>query len=174
MKLLRLLFLIAAALMAALAQAATSIYANTYKWIDDKALPVQLSHWQGKPIILSMEYSNCRFICSITLQRLKDVQAALDRRGQKMDIVVVSIDPANDSPQAWTKYRESRKLDRDNWHFLTGNEADTRQFARQVGVNYWYYHEHLVHDLKIMRISASGEIERSVETYDADMDVLLK
>jgi len=39
-----------------------SFYALLYSFTDDQAKSVQLPEWCGKPMILTMEYSSCRFM----------------------------------------------------------------------------------------------------------------
>ena len=166
--------LLAALLAAPSARAAEKLYGLPYHWVDDKGQARQLEHWRGRPAILTMEFSNCTFVCSITLKRLMDLQAAMDRRGKQLDILVVSIDPKNDTPASWTAYRRERHLDRSNWTFLTGNEPDTARLARSLGVAYWYYDEHLMHDFKLMRIDPDGQVRKMVDTFDGNVEALLE
>lgn len=149
------------------------LYEPPYAFTDDKGRTVRLSDWRGKPVILTMEYANCRFICSITLQRMKDIQEAADRRGKAMEFLIVSIDPENDTPQAWTQYRKVRGLNRDNWHFLTAGVKETKSFAALLGIKYWYYDEHLMHDFRIIRLDNDGRVVRMIDAYDAKPDQLL-
>ena len=166
--------LLAALLAAPTVRAAESLHDLPYRWVDDKGQSVQLQHWHGRPAILTMEFSNCTFVCSITLKRLQDLQAAMDRRGKQLDIIVVSIDPKNDTPASWTAYRRARGLDRPNWIFLTGKEADTARLARLVGIAYWYYDEHLMHDFKLVRIDPDGRIRKMLDTFDGKLETLLE
>ena len=142
--------------------------------VSDQGKTVHFQDWRGKPLILAMEYANCRFICSITLQRLRDVQAAADRAGIAYDFLVVSLDPKNDTPAAWRRYRKSRELDRANWTFLTASEKDTPIIARQLGVRYWWYDEHIMHDFRLLRVDAQGEVVGVMETYDSDPDAFVR
>jgi protein SCO1/2 len=142
--------------------------------ISDQGKPAHLQDWRGKPLILAMEYANCRFICSITLQRLRDIQAAADRAGIRYEFLVVSLDPKNDTPAAWKRYRKTRDLERDNWTFLTASEKDTPLIARQLGVRYWLYDGHIMHDFRVLRIDETGDVVRVMETYDAEPDEFVR
>jgi protein SCO1/2 len=144
-----------------------------YRFVSDRGETVSLERWQGRPAILTMEYANCRFLCSITLLKLREVQAEADRRKQEIDFLVVSIDPANDTPEAWTQYRRKRDLTRPNWHFLTASEADTAAFAGLLGIKYWFYGEHLMHDFRILRLDGTGRVLKIMEAYDAEPAELL-
>lgn len=145
-----------------------SVYRIKTPFTDDSGRRVLLQEWSGRPAIVTMEYANCRFICSITLQRLKDVQAAADRANKQFDFIVLSLDPKNDTPEAWTRYRKLRDLDRPNWRFLTAAEKDTPGLARQLGVHYWLYDEHIMHDFRLLRLNEAGEIVKVIDAYDAD------
>lgn len=140
----------------------------------DRGHKAAFRDWAGKEAIVSMEYSNCRFVCSITLQRLKDVQAAADRAGRRFEFLIVSLDPKNDTPAAWTRYRKTRELDRANWHFLTAAEKETPLLARLLGVRWWLYDEHIMHDFRLLRIDAAGQVVGIMETYDADVHAFVR
>jgi protein SCO1 len=151
-----------------------SFYSLPYTFTDDQARTVQLSEWRGKPMILTMEYSNCRFMCTTTFSKLKAIQTAADQQKLQIDFMIVSLDPKNDTPQAWQQYRISREVDRSNWHMLTGSEATTREFAALVGIKYWTMDEHILHDFKIVRLNAKGEIEKEITDYGDEPEYLLK
>jgi cytochrome oxidase Cu insertion factor (SCO1/SenC/PrrC family) len=57
-----------------------SFYTVPYPFINDRAQTVHLSEWRGKPMILTMEFSNCRFMCTTTFSKLKAIQAAADQK----------------------------------------------------------------------------------------------
>ena len=81
---------------------------------------------------------------------LGEIQKMLDAERRQASFVVVTYDPAADSPQAWRDYRRGRGLTRENWHFLTGAPADTRALARYLDLDFWTYHEHVVHDFRLV------------------------
>lgn len=151
-----------------------SFYDLSYTFTNDQARKVQLSEWRGKPMILTMEYSNCRFMCTTTFSKLKAIQTAADQQKMQIDFMIVSLDPKNDTPQAWQQYRISREIDRSNWHLLTGSEATTKEFAARIGIKYWYMDEHILHDFKIVRLNANGEIEKEITDYSTEPEYLLK
>jgi protein SCO1/2 len=150
-----------------------SFYTVPYPFTNDRAQTVHLSEWRGKPLILTMEYSNCRFMCTTTFSKLKAIQAAADQQKLQIDFMIISLDPKNDTPQAWQQYRISRDINRSNWHLLTGSEITTQKFADLIGIKYWYMDEHILHDFKIVRLNAQGEIEKALTDYGDDPDSLL-
>ena len=168
------LFAIPALLPAPAWSATTNLYTLPYTFTNDQGRVLRLSEWNGKPMILTMEYSNCRFMCTTTFAQLKELQAAADKKKIRIDFVIVSLDPDNDTPEAWRQYRISRDVNRSNWHLLTGSKAATKEFAALVGIKYWYYGEHLLHDFKVMRLNAKGEIEKEITAYGVEPEYLLQ
>lgn len=137
---------------------------------DDRGRSTSLAAWRGRQAIVTMEYANCRFICSITLQRMKAVQAAADAAGRPFDFIIVSIDPKNDTPAAWTRYRKSRELMRDNWSFVTASAEETPALAHALGIKYWLYDTHIMHDFRLLRVDAAGAIVKVMDSFDASAD----
>jgi protein SCO1 len=151
-----------------------SFYNIPFSFVNDRGETVHMSDWRGKPMILTMEHSTCRFSCSISISKLKTIQALADQKKIQIDFMIISIDPRNDTPETWRQFRESRDEERSNWHLLTGNEATTNQVANMLGIKYWYMDEHVLHDFKILRLNANGEIEKTITDYDDEADTLLQ
>ena len=103
---------------------------------------------------MTMAYTACRKVCGTTTLVLADLQQRLDALQIEADIVVVSYDPDNDSPAQWREYRARRKLDRANWHFLSGDLRSTRAVARGLDLDFWNYEDHVVHDFRIVLFDA--------------------
>jgi protein SCO1/2 len=160
-------------LAAAGAVARPSLFTIQEPWVDENGARVTLAQWQGRPTVVAMEYSACRFICSVYWRRLVEIQAEADRRGLALQFVVLSIDPENDSPELWREYRKARDLKRDNWHFLTGTRAMTNRAAGLLGVKWWYDEGHLMHDFKVVRLDAGGSVAAAMTTFTEPVGLLL-
>ena len=96
---------------------------------------------------------------------MKAIQDLADQKKIKIDFMIISLDPKNDTPAAWRQYRISREVERSNWHLLTGSEATTKAIANLLGIKYWFMDEHVLHDFKIVRLNAQGEIEKAITDY---------
>ena len=134
-----------------------------YPWTDSDGQKLQLSAMQSPLIVMTMAYTACRKVCGTTTLVLADIQQRLDAMKIDADVVVVSYDPANDSPADWRDYRNRRKLTRSNWHFLTGDADSTKKVARGLDLDFWTYHDHIVHDFRIVLFDSQwrplGEID---------------
>jgi cytochrome oxidase Cu insertion factor (SCO1/SenC/PrrC family) len=139
------------------------IYSQPLNWVDDQGKPVKLSFWQGKTVIISMAYSTCRKFCPLTIARMNELQRLFDQHGKQAEFVIVSYDPAGDTWQSWAAYRKTRNLTRENWHFLVGNSDDTIKLSQLLGMNYWLYDEHVMHNFKLVRLGSNGEIQKTLD-----------
>jgi cytochrome oxidase Cu insertion factor (SCO1/SenC/PrrC family) len=141
-------------------------------WVDDSGSAVSLSRWQGRYTVLTMSTGACRKICSTTLRRMEELQAIADQRHLRLEFLVIGLDPRSDTPKAWREYRAQRKLGRENWHFVGGDDGRTRRIAEMLGISYWFYDEHLLHDFKIVLIAPDGTIKRALAWSDDRPDTL--
>lgn len=143
-------------------------------WQDDQGRDIRLADTAaGQPVIITMAYGACRKVCSTSMRRMEEVQAMADARGQRLQFVVVSLDPKADTPEDWRAFRHSHHLDRDNWHFMRGTAKETRMLASLLGIGYWAYDDHVIHDFRVLRLGLHGRIEAMLTTASDDPASLL-
>jgi len=140
------------------------------EWQDEHGASTRLSDWRDRTVLLTMAYSTCREVCSYALHRLEELQQSADHAGTPIEVIVISYDPAVDSPGTWTIYRQHHHFLRTNWHFLTGSSAATRQLAQDINFPSWRYDEHVVHDFRILRIAPGGQIAGSLDWATRNQD----
>jgi protein SCO1/2 len=121
-----------------------------------------------KPVILSLNYSDCPMLCQLQLNGLidglRDVQW---NAGEKFQVVSVSINPL-ETPQraAQTKLRYVRAYGRPEtaagWHFLTGDRQAIQELADAVGFQFQYVPERqeYAHAAVIMVCTPTGKVSR--------------
>ena len=151
-----------------------SLYDLPLKWTDDHGQTVGMEQWRGKAVLMSMGYTSCRKTCSVTLKKLEEFQAVLDQKKQDVEVVIVSFDPRNDTPESWAAYRKQHGLNRGNWHFLSGSERDTRRLSQFLGLSdFWSLEGHILHDFKISVLGKSGQIAQQIDWQDLKKPDLL-
>lgn len=105
--------------------------------------PLHTFFQSGKPIILTLNYSDCPQLCHIQLNNFVDVlQSNKILPGKDFEIITVSINP-DEGPDkaryAKKNYLKELNAPTDSWHFLTTNvNDDIKQLAATVGYNYKY------------------------------------
>ena len=158
------------------AASTTSLWALPGDFVDEQGRTRRLAEFaqpDGPPTVVAMEYTECRFVCSIAWRRLTDLQAEADRRGQAVRFVILSLDPARDTPALWREYRQMRGLKRDNWVFLTGTRNATDLAVQRLGVRWWLYNGAIMHDFRIVRLDAQGRVAKVLDNYDEPVGSLL-
>lgn len=80
---------------------------------------VGLEELKGKPWVGTFVFSTCPGPCSMITGRMKQLQTDLD--DVDFNLVSVTVDPKNDTPEKLTKYADAFTADLKNWHFLTGD-----------------------------------------------------
>jgi cytochrome oxidase Cu insertion factor (SCO1/SenC/PrrC family) len=155
------------------AAAARDMLQAAGQWLDDQGQPYHLEALYGAPTVITMAYGACRRVCSTSMRMMEEVQRLADARHLALNFVVIGLDPLADRPEDWAQLRAERHLERPNWHFLTGDEASIRQLARRLGVRYWRYGEHTLHDLRIVLLSAQAQPLKSIDAFDQAAETLL-
>lgn len=152
---------------------AQEIFRTSGQWVDDHARPFKLDALAGRHTIATMAYGACRRVCSTSLRVMERLQALADARRIPLNFAVFGLDPSEDRPRDWADYRAFRKLTRDNWEFLTGDESAVREVAQALGVRYWRYGEHTMHDFRIVLLSPDGQVLRAMTAFDDDPAALM-
>lgn len=156
-----------------LVQANTGLWALPDQFVDDSGVRASLMHWSAALTVVSMEYSDCKFVCSTNWKRLQDIQIEADRQNIPVRFLIVSLDPANDSPSAWRDYRKSRGLTRSNWSFVTGSRSATDKVVAALNVKWWYFNDFIMHDFRIVRLNAEGQQLAVMRTFDEPASAFL-
>jgi len=86
------------------------------------------------------------------------MQVILDQHKIDANFVIIGLDPKSDKPADWRDYRAMRHITRNNWQFLSGSPTGIKDVAGQLGINYWSYHEHILHDFMIVLLDSEGNI----------------
>ncbi len=114
---------------------------------DERGNKVGLGRYfkQGRPIVLTLNYSDCPGLCMAQLDNIVSTLRELDGAGigEQFDIVTVSIDPTESSTKAaLTKQKYVGMLRstgaEKGWHFLTGEQKSITALAKSVGFHYSY------------------------------------
>lgn len=163
-----------AALGGAASAASPVLFDLPGRWVDEHSLPFRLDALRGSDSIVNMAYGACRRVCSASLRVMEQLQALADERGQRINFIVVGLDPSQDKPADWAAYRSERKHLGANWRFLSGDTASTQRIARWLGVNYWHYGEHVMHDYRLVRVSPDGRAMAQLTAPDEDPRALLR
>ena len=161
----------------AAAYSTKSLYQLESMWTtaaDEQSL--RLGHLQGKVQVLAMVYTTCEAACPLIVSRMQLLQAALpsELRSQ-VGFVLVSFDPARDTPAVLRTYSARMQLDPASWSLLSGSHDDVLELAMLLGVRYQRDQRGgFVHSTVITVLNKTGEIVHRHEGLQQDIESTLE
>lgn len=93
--------------------------------------PVRLSDHRGDLVVLFFGFTHCPDYCPLTMQRLSVAMRELGRRAGEVSVILVTVDPERDTPQALADYVE--RFD-PTFTGLTGERQRIEEIAASFGV----------------------------------------
>jgi len=145
---------------------------------DDTGKKITLGDYfnKKKPILLSMVYFNCPSLCNLHLNGLNDGLKQLDWAiGDKFEVVSVTMDPREDHELAAGKKETyikeyGREESAKGWHFLTGDNSQIKELAKQIGFGYRWDEasQQYAHSSAAIVLTPEGKISRYLHgiTFD--------
>jgi protein SCO1 len=127
----------AAPVPAAAALDGDSLFHLRDAWTDQRGHMLRLADLAGHPTVVVMFYGNCMTACPVLLRDAERIEAALpvlDRARTRF--LMVTFDPASDTPERMAAYAAEKGLDRERWSFLTADDRAVRRLAGALGVRY--------------------------------------
>ena len=112
---------------------ANSIYQLSVPFTDQLGRTSKLEDWRGKPVMISMFYSSCQFVCPRIVEALKHTEAGLTK---KVPVLMVSFDPVRDDTAALKAMAEERQLDPKRWTLARTDARNVRKLAAILGIQY--------------------------------------
>jgi cytochrome oxidase Cu insertion factor (SCO1/SenC/PrrC family) len=112
----------------------------------------------GKVWIADFVFTQCAGPCPAMTAALAQVQK--DLAGTPVQLVTVSVDPANDTPPVLKQHMKDRGLDESNWTFATGKPDEIFGLAKNMKIAASAASEQntIMHAEKFILIDAEGWI----------------
>jgi protein SCO1/2 len=137
---------------------------------DESGKTVQFGKYFGghRPVVLAMIFYNCTMLCSEVLNGMMHSMHEVNLTpGKDFDVVVVSINPKEDSELARGKkknYLAEYKFSKEaaGFHFLTGTEENIKKVTNAAGYFYTYdpKTEQFAHPGGIVVVTPEGKVAR--------------
>ena len=149
-----------------------SLHQIPTKWVNQNSETKQIKDFAGQPLIVVMFYGKCTETCPMLIQRTWKLYSSLSEETQeKLNVLAVSFDYKNDTPEALKEYAEYEQLDLPGWHFVTADQTDIRQLATLLGVQYRERSDgHFDHSNLITVLDNYGNISRRIEGIIGDLN----
>ncbi|MCC6621602.1 MAG: SCO family protein [Deltaproteobacteria bacterium] len=126
------------AVIGATAASAGSLFDLGLTLEDQAGATRELASWRGRPFILSMFYARCSYACPTLIQDLQRIEAALpDDVRASVQVLLVTFDPAGDTPAALSELAERHGVDAGRWTIArAADDERTRELAGALGIKY--------------------------------------
>ncbi len=108
--------------------------APPFQLLDASGAAVSLSDYRGRPVVLTFLYTDCPDVCPVIAQRTGQALLSLGKDSGKVAVLVVSVDPAGDTPEKATAFMATHGLSGEGRHFLLGEAATLEPVWLSYGI----------------------------------------
>lgn len=127
---------------------------------------------RGTPQVVTMFYTSCQYICPLIVDSGKAIEKQLSpAERNRVGLLLVSMDPKRDDPQALAKVATQRKLDPRHWTLARPAQEDVRAIAGVLGIRYRALADgEFNHTSALVLIDADGRILARTEQVGSKPD----
>lgn len=139
----------------------------------------KLKEHLGKPVLVSMFYTSCKFVCPMLIDAMETTRQGLSvaERAQ-LDLLLVSFDPDHDDVAKLKSMTVSRELDTNQWTLARTDNSSARKIAAALGIQYRLLADgDFNHTTVLVLLDGNGRIvgrTKKLGTADADFIQLVK
>lgn len=112
-----------------------SIFNLVATWHTEEGKAIQLNDLKGKVLVVVMIYTSCKVACPRLVADMQDIRKKVGTT-DKVQYVLVSIDPETDTPERLKAFAIAKEMDGNEWTFLRGDPESVREFANVLSVKY--------------------------------------
>lgn len=117
--------------------AAFSLYDIGTSWRNERGDSLLLAEMAGTVRVVALVYTSCHGTCPLIVNDMKRIEAAIPPgRDADVGFVLISLDPARDTPGRLAAWAADNELDPARWTMLNGTDVTVREIAATLGVRY--------------------------------------
>nr|WP_233549342.1 SCO family protein [Flavobacterium sp. 123] len=153
-----------------------SIYNLPSKWTNQNGENLEMKDLKGEVLVMVMIYTSCKSACPRLVADMRNIEKRLPENiKENVKLVLVSIDPAVDTPKRLKAFAVENKMEGYQWLFLRSTEENTREFAAVLAVNYKKIAPlEFSHSNIISVFNAEGELAYQQEGLGVNSDETVK
>jgi protein SCO1/2 len=107
------------------------------RWTSQHGDSIVLGDLAGKPRVVALVYTSCHGTCPLIVGEMKRIESSIPAgRAGDVGFVLVSLDPARDTPGRLEQWATDNHLDQSRWTLLNGSDGAVRELAATLGVRY--------------------------------------
>ncbi|WP_203294414.1 SCO family protein [Luteirhabdus pelagi] len=101
-----------------------------YSFVNQHKDTITDAYYDGKVYVVEFFFATCPSICPVMNDNMLQVQKAFQKEND-FGIASITIDPANDTPEALKTYAENLGVSHPHWNFLTGDRSDVMALSNE-------------------------------------------
>jgi protein SCO1/2 len=114
-----------------------SVYQVGATLTDQNGHAFKLREHQGKPVLVSMFYSACKFVCPMLIDTMEITRQGLTpQERSQLDLLLITFDPEHDDVKKLKSIATSRALDGGQWTLARTDAGNARKIAATLGIQY--------------------------------------
>ena len=119
------------------ADAPASIYHLQASLTNQAGATHGLDLYRGHPVLITMFYGSCTMTCPLLIDTLQAVERNVPAPQRKnLRVLMITIDPQHDTPQALQKLAQERRIDTSRWTLARTDEKSVRRIAALLDIQY--------------------------------------
>ena len=144
---------------------ANSVYQLSVPFTDQRGNTSTLADWRGKPVMITMFYTSCQFVCPRIVEALKRTEENLGPQRTPVPVLMVSFDPARDDVATLAAMAEERRIDSRLWTLARTDARNVRKLAAMLGIQYRQLSDgEFNHSSVIILLDAEGRVVGKTST----------
>lgn len=159
-----------------LSQAAIGNQLGDYTFIDRSGRKIRLADYRGRPLVISMIYTHCPFVCATTTRSLTALKNSQDAFGvDSFSVLTVGFDAENDTPEAMADFAKRMGVNLSGWEFVSADPETIRKLSRDLGFVFVPTEEGgFNHMTQTTFVDMQGKVYRQIYGDDFDNLTLLE
>jgi len=131
----------------------------------------RLDTFRGAPVLLTMFYGSCAAACPLLTSDLKRIEQKLSPVArERVRVLMVSFDPARDTPNVLERLTTERRMDPARWTLASANDDDARALAGVLGIRYRRLDNgEYFHSSSIVLVDGEGKIRARLDGVGKDV-----
>lgn len=149
-----------------------SIYRLADAYTDQDGKDFQLADDRGQVRLVAMFYTSCRYVCPLIIDSAKGVEHALTPAERaRLQVLLVSLDPARDDPAALKSVFDKRRLPAARWTLARTEAGGVRRLAAVLGIRYRPLADgEFNHTSALVLLDGEGRVLARTETLGSQPD----
>ena len=151
-----------------------TVYDLPGEWHTQENKPFKLAELRGKPRLITMGFTSCKFACPRIIDDMKRIESALGADADKVGFVFFSFDTAADKPEKLRKTLIEHQLSPQRWTFAIASDDTIRQLAVALNFKFQSVEGFFAHSNLIALLDAEGNVIHREEVLGADIESVVK